>query len=155
MTAGRPSPTKNIHGVLGAFEMWSNPDAVFIGVGAKGLNYPNRNPRVHLTDFRSDVTDLYYLADCFVSAPVTEAFGLTIVEAMSSGVQVVVKDDQGPGDIARENLECIKVATGRKSAILDGIKIAYRRRDFKPTYNLNLYSMSDQIAKVAEYYKTL
>lgn len=51
--------------------------------------------RVHLTGWLEDVAPLLHALDLFVSASRTESFGLAIVEALASGVAVVVTATEG------------------------------------------------------------
>jgi len=55
--------------------------------------------RVHLTGWLTDVAPLLHALDLFVSASRTESFGLSIVEALVSGVAVVATATEGAREI--------------------------------------------------------
>ncbi len=55
--------------------------------------------RVHLTGWIDDVAPLIHALDLFVSASLTESFGLAIVEALASGLAVVATATEGASEI--------------------------------------------------------
>ena len=55
--------------------------------------------RVYLTGWLTDVAPLLHALDLFVSASRTESFGLSIVEALVSGVAVVATATEGAREI--------------------------------------------------------
>jgi L-malate glycosyltransferase len=60
--------------------------------------------RAHLTGWLDDVAPLLASLDIFVSASHTESFGLTIAEAMASGVAVVATATEGAREIIEDGV---------------------------------------------------
>jgi glycosyltransferase involved in cell wall biosynthesis len=92
------------------------PDAEFIIAGAdtsqkgervaaleKLVQQLNLGTRVHFTGWLDDVYPLLCALDLFVSASHTESFGLSIAEAMASGLAVVSTATEGAREIIIEN----------------------------------------------------
>jgi glycosyltransferase involved in cell wall biosynthesis len=68
--------------------------------------------RVHFLGIRSDVPDLLQAADLFALTSVSEAASLTLLEAMASGLPVVVTDVGGNPEIVRHEQEGLLVPRG-------------------------------------------
>jgi glycosyltransferase involved in cell wall biosynthesis len=62
----------------------------------------NLAPRVHFTGWLEDVFPLLCALDLFVSASHTESFGLSIAEAMASGVAIVSTETEGAREIVKD-----------------------------------------------------
>lgn len=57
------------------------------------------NPRIHFLGWRNDVSKILRASDLFVLPSLKEAFGLSVLEAMASGVAVVATASGGIKDI--------------------------------------------------------
>jgi glycosyltransferase involved in cell wall biosynthesis len=68
--------------------------------------------RVHLTGWLDDVAPLFASLDILVSASHTESFGLTIAEAMASGVPVVATATMGAREIIEDGVTGMLVPVG-------------------------------------------
>ena len=73
--------------------------------------------RAHLTGWLDDVAPLLASLDIFVSASHTESFGLTIVEAMASGVAVVATATEGAREIIEDGVTGVLVPVGDVEAL--------------------------------------
>lgn len=58
------------------------------------------------------LSQAYASADLFVFPSTTDTYGNVVVEAMASGLPVVVSDQGGPGELLRDPQDGIQVATG-------------------------------------------
>jgi len=76
--------------------------------------------RFHWLDWVEDTKGLYAALDLFVSASHTESFGMSILEAIGSGVPVVVTDTDGARELVRDG--------GRRVPVGDPVKLAERIR---------------------------
>jgi glycosyltransferase involved in cell wall biosynthesis len=73
--------------------------------------------RVHFLGVRSDVADLLRAADVFTLTSVSEAASLTLLEAMATGLPVVVTAVGGNPEIVRDGREGLLAPRGDASAI--------------------------------------
>jgi glycosyltransferase involved in cell wall biosynthesis len=114
LSAGKISPRKNIEGVLAAFarvrdivphhvvlvggDGW-DMDAVNRHIGSPGLR-----ARVHLLGYVSDdqLRALYQRAALYVHPSLYEGFGLTVLEAMASGVPVISSNTSALPEVVGE-----------------------------------------------------
>jgi L-malate glycosyltransferase len=72
--------------------------------------------RVRFLGVRSDVPDLLRVSDLFALTSVSEAASLTLLEAMASGLPVVVTAVGGNPEIVREEMEGLLVPRGHAPA---------------------------------------
>lgn len=72
--------------------------------------------RVKFLGVRSDVPDLLHAADVFALTSLSEAASLTLLEAMASGLPVVVTDVGGNPEIVRDGQEGVLVPRGDATA---------------------------------------
>jgi glycosyltransferase involved in cell wall biosynthesis len=77
--------------------------------------------RVHLTGWLDDAAPLLTSLDLFVSASHTESFGLTIVEAMASGLAVVATETMGAREIIEDGVTGVLVPVGDAGALCSAI----------------------------------
>ena len=85
--------------------------------------------RVKFLGVRNDVPDLLRVADVFTLTSISEAASLTLMEAMASGLPVVVTNVGGNPEIVRDGLEGLLVPRGDSSAAAT----AFRRLFDDPT----------------------
>ncbi|MGD8353923.1 MAG: HAD-IIB family hydrolase, partial [Pseudomonadota bacterium] len=147
----RPDKRKNISGLVTAYgedrelQVMANL-AIFAGL-RKDISSMEDNEREVLTDmlllmdkydlygkmaipkkhdFEHEVPELYRTAakkrGVFVNPALTEPFGLTLLEASSTGLPVVSTDDGGPRDILANCDNGILVDATDRKAIADGIR---------------------------------
>lgn len=111
LAAGKISPRKNIQGVLQAFHLLEGLPHHLVLVGAGGWDMEEVNERlsdeatrrrVHPLGFVSDaqLRALYQRASVYVHPSLYEGFGLTILEAMASGVPVVTSNRSSLPEVA-------------------------------------------------------
>lgn len=147
----RPDSKKNIQGLVKAFAISRTLQsianlAIFAGI-RKDIDNMDENERQVLTDllFMMDKHDLYgkmaipkkhdpnnevpelfrMAADSrgvFVNSAFNEPFGLTLIEAASSGCPIVGPDDGGPNDIVKNCKNGLLADTTSPRSIADAIK---------------------------------
>lgn len=110
---GRISKEKNIKVLLESYLKLQKDNIVFIIVG-KGLvldelkgmvNKSNSKNKVIFTGEVSweEVKYYYHMADCFLNASESETQGLTYIEALASGLPILVKNDEAIKDLIIDN----------------------------------------------------
>lgn len=81
------------------------------------------NERVQLLGYRIDIVQLMQSADIFVFPSKREGLGLAAIEAMATGLPLVVADNRGSRDYAENEVNAIVV----NSSDIDGFKNAINR----------------------------
>jgi len=112
LTAGKISPRKNVQGVLRALKMVTDKiDLHLVLVGGAGwemeealkeLDDGALRARVHLLDYVTDeqLRALYKRASLYIHPSLYEGFGLTVLEAMASGVPVITSNTSSLPEVA-------------------------------------------------------
>jgi glycosyltransferase involved in cell wall biosynthesis len=89
----------------------------------KGLyNYHSFVPHEKLNDF-------YKQNDIFVFPSLIEGFGLVVLEAMASGLPVIVSDRAGSSDIVRDGIDGFVIPSGNAQMLKEKIIYFYNNRD--------------------------
>jgi glycosyltransferase involved in cell wall biosynthesis len=70
------------------------------------------NPNLHFLGWRKDIPQILRATDVFVLPSLREAFGLSVVEAMASGVPVVATETSGTKDIIENGKSGLLVPPG-------------------------------------------
>lgn len=82
---------------------------VVAGIGAKKYYLEqlsmqlNVNDRIHLIGYRSDVNELYKMADVCVFPSIREGLGMCAIEGMASGLPLIVSDNRGTRSYCKNN----------------------------------------------------
>ncbi len=151
LTICRPDRRKNIQGLITAYgenkELQAIANlAVFAGI-RKEIDHLDENEKEVLTDMlllmdkydlygkmalpkkhdpTNEVPELFRLAadrqGVFVNSAFTEPFGITLIEAASTGIPIVGPDDGGPQDIVKNCKNGILVDTTSTTALAEAIK---------------------------------
>jgi glycosyltransferase involved in cell wall biosynthesis len=112
LTAGKISPRKNVQGVLRALKLVQHEiDHHLVLVGGAGweteavlkeLDDGGLAKRVHLLDYVTDeqLRALYRRASLYIHPSLYEGFGLTVLEAMASGVPVITSNTSSLPEVA-------------------------------------------------------
>lgn len=78
--------------------------------------------QVHLLGFRSDIPELYKIADIFVFPSLREGLGLAAIEGMAAGLPLVVSDNRGAKSYAVDTVNALICPVGNKvAAYVDAI----------------------------------
>jgi glycosyltransferase involved in cell wall biosynthesis len=122
----RHHPVKDQATLLRGFALMAprNPDVDLLLVGdgplRRQLESLARDLRIHARaqffGVRSDVSELMSVSDIFALTSLSEAASLTLLEAMASGLPVVVTDVGGSGEIVRHETEGLLIPRGDSSA---------------------------------------
>ncbi len=81
----------------------------------------NLNDRVRLIHWTEDLAKFYAALDVYVSASHTEAFGLSIVEAMASGKAVVATATEGAEEIIEDGTIGMLTPTANAASLAEAI----------------------------------
>lgn len=131
---GRVEAAKGIHYLLDAFSHF-DPDVCSLTVVGSIECEPEE-----LDDYRAKVTftgplsreqvhAAYANADAYVAPSLFEGFGLTILEAMSSGLPVIASTNSAGADLINDGCEGFVVEAGSTSALRDAVQWALDNPD--------------------------
>ncbi len=119
--AGRFAPEKHLDVIAEAVSRLGAPYTLLV-IGA-GPTPPPPGPRVVVMPFVAStgaLANALASADAFVHAGDQETFGLSALEAMASGLPIVVRDAEGLGELV-ERAHGIAVADGSAASFAAGI----------------------------------
>ena len=110
LSIGELNQNKNHQIVLKALSLINNDDIHYAiaGIGSKGEYLKNLakefglEERFHLLGYRKDVEKLYKSADCLVHPSFREGLPVSVMEAMCSGLALVVADNRGNSDLCED-----------------------------------------------------
>lgn len=106
---------------------------------------------VHFLGHRSDVRELMSVSDIVVSLSTTpEAFGRTVLEALSLGVAVVGYDHGGVGELLQTLFPIGAVPVGNIPVAADRIKDLLSRKHPIESHEMTLQSMRDKTIAMYE-----
>ena len=116
----RHHPVKDQAMLLRGFALAALPDVELVMVGDGPLRPELEKlarelriaERVHVPGIRRDVADLLRASDAFALTSVSEAASLTLLEAMATGLPVVVTDVGGNPEIVRDGVDGLLVPRG-------------------------------------------
>ena len=191
LTLCRPVKRKNIAGLIKAFgedkELQKKANlAIFAGI-RKDINEMDDNERETLTemlllldkydlygkiaipkkhDVEYEIPELYRIAaethGVYVNSSLSETFGLTLIEAASSGLPVIATDDGGPRDIIKNLQNGILVDVTEPRNISEAIKKIIDNQTLWSEYSdngirliKNFYSWESHVDKYMSDVKTL
>lgn len=103
---GRLSIEKNLDLLAELLHERSDVRLMMVGDGPYRQRLEDRLPRATFTGFLAgdELSRAYASADVFVFPSPNDTFGIAVLEAMSSGVPVVVTDRMGPQELVKDGL---------------------------------------------------
>lgn len=106
-------------------------NVIFLVIGSGSSEFTNRLQNhvaekaltgcVHFLGWRNDINEILAVADLLVVAAEQEPFGLTIVEAMASGMPVVATRSGGPEEIVLDGKTGLLVSPAKPQELAEGI----------------------------------
>lgn len=109
--------------------------------GEKYIDYLRKHIPPHLSErvtftgsiSHSKIQDYYHQADILVNPSFSEAFGMSLIEAMASGVPVIATSTGGMVDIIQDGKTGLLVAPGDADAIAEAILLLFSDSSFRST----------------------
>lgn len=152
---GRVSKEKNIKLLLETFLKIDKDNVVFIIVG-KGVvidelkdivKKSNSKNRVIFTGevVWEDVKYYYHLADCFLNASTSETQGLTYIEALASGLPIIVKNDEVVRSFVTDNNNGLIFRD--EEQLMQKMNLIYSDIDLRKTLSKNAIKSVEKFSK--------
>ena len=132
---------------------------ILVGEGidrAKLQNLIGPERRIILAGYQPETAPYYEAFDAYVSASRYEPFGLTILEAMSHGCQLVCTRTEGPSEFLAEASskgQVIWAERGNTQSLAAALNMAQVQGRGHITYNLQPFSLSRALKEVGEVYE--
>lgn len=79
--------------------------------------------RVHFLGFRSDVADIYNMADIFMFPSLQEGLPVSVMEAMANGLPVICSDIRGNADLIDDGKGGYLAKTNDHTAYIEKVKL--------------------------------
>ncbi len=165
-SVGRLHGQKGMDILVKAFQMaYPDPEAdvrlVIVGEGAdrpklESLKGPDR--RIILAGYVPEIAAYYEAFDAYVSASRYEPFGLTILEAMSHGCQLVCTRTEGPAEFLAEPSsrgQVIWAERGNVESLAAALPMAQVQGREHITYNLQPFSVNRALREITDIYEEL
>lgn len=162
-SVGRLHGQKGMDILIKAFQRaYPDPEAdvrlVIVGEGVdrpklEALKGPDR--RIILAGYVPSMAAYYEAFDAYVSASRYEPFGLTILEAMSHGCQLVCTRTEGPSEFLAEPSskgQVIWAERGNVESLAAALPMAQVQGREHITYNLQPFSISRAVREVEDVY---
>ncbi|MCK5181808.1 MAG: glycosyltransferase family 4 protein, partial [Dehalococcoidia bacterium] len=112
MFAGGDWERKGLRYIIEALSLIPRPDVKLLIVGSGDEKFYGQlaelkqvNERVIFISHRSNLWEYYASCDVFVQPTIYEAFGLTIIEAMASGLPIITSRSAGAADFITDGID--------------------------------------------------
>ena len=79
-----------------------------------------KNVKLHLLGYRTDISELYNSADIFVFPSIREGLSVSLMEAMASGLPCIVSKIRG-------NVDLILVPADTRKYLVDAFELLYTK----------------------------
>lgn len=127
---GRVTRDKGINELLSAFKKLNDDSVLFLigknevdtSVNRELYDWSLENKNIIYTGNVDDVERYLSAADCYVLPSYREGFGMSVIEAETMGVPVIVTDIPGPVDAVIDNKTGLLVKKADENSLLDAMK---------------------------------
>lgn len=107
LTVAELIPRKNVEGSIRAFADTADSDSILVICGKGALKNSLRElskalgvaDRVFFLGYRTDILDIYHIADIFLFTSYQEGLPVSVMQAMATGLPVIASDIRGNRDL--------------------------------------------------------
>ncbi len=107
LTVAELIPRKNLEGAIRAFSQMKNQDSILVICGkghlAEQLKELSQDldiaDRVFFPGYRTDILEIYHIADIFLFTSYQEGLPVSVMQAMAAGLPVIASDIRGNRDL--------------------------------------------------------
>ena len=144
---GRINSDKGIHLLLDSFQniyyKYDNLKLLLVGedeINIKNLlkkNYKKITNRIKIVPFTNNVNKFLKISDIFVFPSYREGFGLSVIEALSTGLPVIVSDTYGLKDSFLNKINGLKFKTGSQKSLEKSIINLIKNKKMRLKFSKN------------------
>ncbi|MBR9677288.1 glycosyltransferase family 4 protein [Candidatus Woesearchaeota archaeon] len=138
---GRVGAEKNLRTLVKAFQIFNseNPDArlLIVGDGPDKIKEPLKQKNVKITGFVEDPAPYYQAMDAYVLPSLTETTSLTTLEAMSTGLPVIVTPSGLIKEYVKNRINGLLFPKRSWEVLLSHLNRVYKNKDFAETLGRN------------------
>ncbi|GGI95750.1 hypothetical protein GCM10008995_02270 [Halobellus salinus] len=123
--------------------------------------YQNRKD-IHFLGWVDDLYQWFERADVFVFPSMEDGFALVVIEAMASGLPVIVSENTGAKDCIRESVDGITVPAGKIESLAVAIQYMYDNPDERCQMGRNArkqiqskYTAEDYGSRISSVYRNM
>ncbi len=132
---------------------------VIVGAGEERMKLEimsGGDKRIILAGYQPETSGFYEAFDTYVSAARYEPFGLTILEAMSHGCQLVCTRTEGPSEFLHEASgkgQVVWAERGNIDSLAAALKMAHVQGRSHITYDLRPFALERALREIGEVYE--
>lgn len=139
VTAAEINTNKNQKVIIEAMGALKRDD-IFYSICGKGNNIENLKKLVHeknldkyvrFLGYRTDMEDILQTADCFAFPSIREGLGIAAVEALATGVPLIVSDNRGTREYSKDGYNSIVCDANKPDTFAEAIYRLYQDREFR------------------------
>lgn len=141
-----------------AFDEGQDVRLVLVGEGPEKLKLQGlagTDKRIHLVGHQPEISPWYEAMDVYVSASRYEPFGLTILEAMAHGCQLVCTRTEGPSEFLQEASgqgQVMWAERGNAESLAAVLRVAKVQGRVKVAYDLMPFDVGRGVREIDEVY---
>lgn len=146
-------------------EKYSDIKLLLVGEGEFLEKYRNQTKQLKIENqveflgFRKDISNLMILSDVAVSSSRQEGLPVNVMEAMATGLSLIVTDCRGNRDLVKDGINGMIVSLKDKTEFAKAIETQYKSTELRKSFgekNLEIasqYSITELLKEMEEVYR--
>lgn len=166
ISAAELNKNKNYTASITAFAKADIPDSYFVicGEGKLKNQYINLAASLNVSDrvifagYRSDMPEMYHMSDVFIFTSKREGFGNACIEAMASGLPIIVSDTRGTREYAENGKNAFVFDADDSDGFSEALKTLYSNQNLRSEMSKESirsalkFDISNSVSEMADIY---
>lgn len=166
LSAAELNKNKNYHASITAFAKADIPNSYYVicGEGALKNHYISLAASLNVSDkvifagYRNDMPEMYHMSDAFMFTSKREGLGNACIEAMASGLPLIVSDSRGTKEYAVNGKNAFVYDAENSDGFAEALKALAYNDDLRSamstesTNSVECFDISNSVAKMADIY---